>query len=227
MCSSVWDLLTGPASVLSLLSGICPHSPLELLGSLRWSLLSQRWPGSLGRESHSPHQPPARPGPCPRSGYIHSSRSSQLNGGEKLFKMNSTDGVLPALNCRILFPCCCVSPVSCRFVCKLSKRPVFHRVWRLLPRARHSRGRRTVCQCPRAGPRCRPWPAERAVPTDVPTCPHTARPLVSGQEPARLPRPAPQPTSDYACLQRSREKLHKLRPQIALTSFHLRVRMAP
>lgn len=140
MCSSVWDLLTGPASVLSLLSGICPHSPLELLGSLRWSLLSQRWPGSLGRESHSPHQPPARPGPCPRSGYIHSSRPSQLKGGEKLFKMNSTDGMLPALNCRILFPCCCVSPVSCRFVCKLSKRPVFHRVWRPLPRAPSQQG---------------------------------------------------------------------------------------
>lgn len=142
--------------------------------------------------------------------------------------MNSTYGTLPALNGHILLPCCCVSPASCRFVCKLSKHPVFNHICRLHPRVPVTAGSAGLCaNTTMLGLAAQPWPARHAMPTDVPTHRHTARPLVFGQEPARFHLPAPQPALDYACSQRTGEKQNKLRPQITPTSFHLIVRMAP
>lgn len=45
---------------------------------------------------------------------------------------------------------------------------------------------RLCANAPMLGLAARPWPARRAMPDDVPTCRHTARPLVLGQEPARF-----------------------------------------
>lgn len=141
--------------------------------------------------------------------------------------MNSAHGMLPALNCHIRFPCCCVSPVSCRFVCKLSKRPVLNRVWRPHPRVPVTAGSAGVCASTTTlGLAAQPRPARRAVPSSVPTCQHTAWPLVFGQEPARYPVPDPQPSFDYACAQRSGEKLNARSSQRTLTSFHVRARRA-
>ena len=114
---------------------------------------------------------------------------------------------------------------SCGFVCKLSKCPVSNRVWRPHPHvpvtaasAGHCANTTTLGLSAQLGP------ARRALPTSRPTCQHTAWPLVLGQEPARCPVPAPQPSFESTFVQRSGEKLNVLTLQRTLTSFPVRVR---
>lgn len=59
--------------------------------------------GSLRGESYTPHQPRVSPRLWYSSSSVYSSSPGRLNGVEKLFRMNSTCGMLPALNCHICF----------------------------------------------------------------------------------------------------------------------------
>lgn len=173
-----------------------------------------------------------RPPECPRlrssPSSAHGSIPGRLNGVEKLFKMNPTLWHTTCPKLSHLFSRCCLSPAPCRLVCKLRKRPVLNRVWRLHPRVPVTAGAAGLgANNALLGLAARPRPARHAMPTSVPTRRHTARPLVLGRKPARFPVPDPQPTFDYACSQRSGEKLNTLRPQITLTSFPLIARAAP
>lgn len=114
--------------------------------------------------------------------------------------MNAAYGMLPALDCHILFPCCCVSPASCRFVCKLSKCPVLHGPWRLLPLAPSQQGLPDSVPMPHAGPRCPPLACQTC---RASRCTHmpihsTASCAWLGASTISLPAPQP-PTLDDAC----------------------------
>lgn len=181
------------------------------------------------RGERTPQTSPRRaPRPVsPRSGYPHSSAPGRLSGREKLSQVYPTQDTLPALHRHVCFPCRPSVLQPAGLFANSANTLHSHRVWRLPPHVPVTAGSAGLgANSTVLGLAACPPPAAPAMPADVPTRRHTARPFVSGQEPARFPPPTPRPTRGDACSRGPGETRKKLRPQITLT-FHLTVRTAP